>query len=360
MESYLKDLVAMPTISTNQKANNAALDYLQSFFENAGLHCMRYSFNGYGSLVANTKKDNKTPKVLLAAHLDVVPGPEHLFELRSDDKNYYGRGVFDMKMAIASYMEIVSRLGDDIFDYDLGIMITTEEELGGLDGVARLVDMGYRPEVCILPDGGDNWQIETFAKGFMYITITATGKAAHGSRPWEGDSASFKIIELAHELKNHFEGQTLDTNTINIGMMGAGAAKNQIPPEAYITLDVRYLTANDREQILGIIDTLCEKYDATCNQEPLRGYPCVNEISHPLIQPFSESILKMTGTEASGIVSYGATDARFFAGVGVPCIITRPPGGEHHADGEWISKEGCLQYPNVIIDYLQKIARTGV
>ena len=33
MENYLKELVAMPTISVNCEANNAALDYLQRFFE---------------------------------------------------------------------------------------------------------------------------------------------------------------------------------------------------------------------------------------------------------------------------------------------------------------------------------------
>lgn len=357
METYLRELVAMPTVSSNQAANNLALDYLQTFFDGRGLHCMRYSFNGYGALMATTKKDDKTPKVMLVAHLDVVPGPQQLFALRQDDTNYYGRGVFDMKLAIAAYMEVVDNLGEAVADYSLGIMITTEEEIGGIEGVARLVDMGYHPEVVVLPDGGDNWQIETFAKGFTYVTVTAKGKAAHGSRPWEGDSASFKIIELAHDLKKYFADQTLDTNTLNIGMMSAGSAKNQIPPEASITLDIRYIKPSDHEQIMSTIQALCNKYDATFTETPLRGYPCVNELSHPLIEPFAESITKVTGQPVSGIVSYGATDARFFAAIGVPCIITRPPGGGHHADSEWVDKQGCLQYPEVIRDYLEKIAR---
>lgn len=357
METYLRKLIALPTVSTDQEANNQALDYLQTFFDDRGLHCMRYSFNGYGALVATVKKNDKTPKVMLAAHLDVVPGPAELFELQEDDENYYGRGVFDMKLAIAAYMAVIDSLGEAIRTYDIGVMITTEEEIGGLNGVAQLVTMGYKPEVCVLPDGANDWQIETFAKGFVYGRFDVHGKAAHGSMPWEGDSAIFKLVDLLRDLKVHFASQTLNTKTLNIGMINGGTAKNQIPAHAWATVDMRFMTEEERAAIRTEIDQLCDRYNAVYTEEELGGHPCVNELDHPLIQPFAESITGVTGHEVSGIVSYGASDARFFAKIGVPCVITRPAGGGQHADTEWVNKKGCLQYPEILRDYLDKIAR---
>jgi succinyl-diaminopimelate desuccinylase len=294
---------------------------------------------------------------MLTAHLDVVPGADELFTVREEDGKFFGRGVFDMKLAIASYMTIVDALGDDLHNYDIGIMITTDEEIGGLEGAKRLVDIGYRPAICFLPDGAQDWQIETFAKGFCYGRVSVKGTTAHGSRPWEGDSATFKLIDLLGELKAYFADQTLNTSTLNIGTISGGVAKNQIPAHASATIDIRFISEEDHAEIIDMIESLCQKYDATFLEEPLEGHPCVNELTHPLIKPYVESVKKITGEEASGTISFGASDARFFAGVGISSIISRPHGGGQHAATEWIDKQGCLQYPEVLMDYLQKVAR---
>lgn len=263
-----------------------------------------------------------------------------------------------MKLAIASYMHVLDKIQDELAAYDIGIMITTEEEIGGLEGIRRLIDIGYRPGVCVLPDGANNWQIETFAKGIIYASVTTHGKSAHGSMPWAGDSATIKLINFLHDLKAHFADQTLNTNTLNVGMLEGGTAVNQVPAQASASLDIRFLSMEDREHIIEEISLLCNTYDAVFEETPLYGHPCVNELSHPLIEPFVKSIEHITGQEVSGTVSYGASDARFFATIDVPCIITRPDGGGQHADDEWVDKKGYEQYREVLIDYLDKVART--
>lgn len=358
MEKYLQELVAMPTISSDKDANNTALDYIQDHLTQRGLYIKRFDFNGYGALVATTRKDAHDPKVLLAAHLDVVPGPAKLFQLTSDETKFYGRGTFDMKFAIAAYMQTIDNLESDITKYDIGVMITTEEELGGMDGVKQLVnDEGYRPKVVILPDGAADWKIETLAKGFIYGHINVRGRAAHGSMPWNGDSATFKLLDLLQELKSFFAGQTLNTNTLNISMLTGGDAMNQIPAHASASIDVRFLSNSECERIESFIEELCIKYDGEYSKEPLEGHPCINDLSRPLVAAFAESVKNITGTTSGEIMSCGASDARYFAGVDVPAVICRPSGGGQHADSEWIDKKGCLQYPDVLVDYLNKIAK---
>jgi len=358
MNTYLKDLIEIPSVSTNIAANKQAVDYMQTFLTERGLFCERFTFSEHDALVATTKKGNKRPKVLLAVHIDVVPAPPEMFALTERDGKYYGRGVFDMKFAAASYMEAIDLLGDDVHTLDIGIMVTTEEEMGGLEGVAQLVDLGYLPEVVILPDGAHDWQIETLAKGFLYSKVEVTGKAAHGSKPWDGDSATYKLLDFLQELRAFFSEQTLHSNTLNIGMLEGGAAKNQIPPYASASLDIRFISPDEKRKIEVRINELCAKYGAVYTEEPLRGAPCINSLSDPLIAPFIDSIRSVVGIDSSGTISTGASDARFFAEKGIPAIICRPAGGGQHADGEWIDKAGYEQYAHVLVNYLQKVARS--
>lgn len=357
MDEYLQRLVAMQTVSSDKDANNAGLDYLESFFHEKGLFTERLSSGGYGSLFATTKPHTKTPKVLLAVHLDVVPSTD-LFALSEKNGTYIGRGVFDMKFAAASYMHVVDQLQDRLDDFDFGVLVTTDEEMGGLNGVLPFIEAGYKPEVVILPDGAADWNIETFAKGVMWFDITASGKTAHSSMPWEGESANEKLLDILAHLRQQFREQSLNTNTLNISIIHGGKAKNQVSDKATASLDIRYMTPADRTRIVANLELLCQKYNATLQEVRLEGHPCVNDLSHPLIAPFVESVAHITGVQSNSVVSYGASDARFFAGINVPCIICRPPGGGQHAETEWIDKQGFEQYHLVLVDYLEKIAKS--
>ena len=212
--------------------------------------------------------------------------------------------------------------------------------------------------MCILPDGGENWNLETQAKGFLFFDLAIAGKTAHGSRPWEGDSAAIKLVGFLHELSHFFGSQALNTNTLNISSIKTEPGSlTQIPGTAAAKLDIRYLTPKDHDAILRELERLSKKYDGTLTEHDMCGAPCVNDITHPLIAPFVDRIRQITGIASSGTLSTGASDARFFARIDVPCILTHPPGGSQHAEDEWISADGCRQFTEVVMDYLEKIAQ---
>ena len=356
MEAYLRTLVQFPTVTGNFKANNQALDYVQAFFAQRGLFVARFDFDGFGAMVATTREGSKTPRVMLGAHLDVVPAPEEFFALRLDGDTYTGRGCFDMKFAIAVYMQLIEDLHDELAAYDLGIMITTDEEAGGERGVKRLIELGYRPDVCILPDAGPEWQIETLAKGLVYATIETHGTTGHGSRPWLADSASFKLIDLLAEVKAVFHEQKPETSTLNISRLESGKALTQIPDHAKAGLDIRFPSVAEYHAIHARLEQLCAEFGATYTEQ-LYGAPCINALDDPLIAPFAAIMAEETGIPAKGEVSYGATDARYFAEINVPCIMARPTAGGHHGSDEWISKAGIATYHTILRRYIERMAR---
>ena len=141
MREYLSTLIQFKTRPNNLIENRKAFDYLEQQFSRHNLHVTRSSQNGHESIVATVKK-TKQPTVFFAAHMDVVAASDKMFTLREDDTNYYGRGTYDMKLAIASYLVMLDRLHDDLEHYDIGFMITGDEEVGGIDGAGRLLDEG--------------------------------------------------------------------------------------------------------------------------------------------------------------------------------------------------------------------------
>ena len=352
--ALLRGLIAMPTVTGDLAGNNLALDYIDNFLSSRGMHVRRKDYEDYGTLVATTHRTKK-PKVMLTAHLDVVPASESHFTMQRKDGKLYGRGVWDMKNAIASYMALVDELKDNLKAYDFGIMIFTDDEGRDL-GVENMLEDGYSCEVSILPDGSDDWQLESGAKGALYAKVKVAGKSVHGSRPWQGDSASLKLLHLLNELSEHFTEQAPHSDTLNIGRIRSGQTWNQLPENAEADVDIRSLTLEKQEQALALLKHLCKKYSA--NMEiVLRAMPVVHDFSNPYMHQFAASIERVIGIKNVGALSHGGSDANRFMRRDIPCVVFRPTGNGLHGENEWIDEQGYLQMRPVLKDYLEHVAR---
>jgi succinyl-diaminopimelate desuccinylase len=356
MEGMLRDLVAFRTVSGEYDENHSALEYIDNFLSERALHVKRFEWNGFESLVATTQR-TLTPKVMIVIHQDVVPAPAKLFKLREKDGKYYGRGVFDMKFAIPPSLQLIDELDsqEQLHQYDFGIMVTTDEEVGGFDGVARLIEEGYLPGMTIVADGGDNWKMETFCKGLWLVTLTAKGKNAHGSRPWEGISANAKMIDAVQAIQALFPGTGTTDSTITIAMMHGGTAINQVADEATVSLDMRFGSQDEINKLVPAVRKICASKGLVISDE-IYSEPVVNSLDTPIIASFTHSIQKVTGHAPDQVISHAGADARHFAAKGIPCAIVRPPGGNLHGPGEWVSKEGLYQFKDILKDFIEREA----
>ncbi len=353
----MRQLVAFPTVTNDTAENDAALEFVADFLGTRGMHVVRRKYNGSGTLVATTRQ-TKTPAVMLVAHIDVVPAPQRLFTMAERDGKFLGRGVWDMKFAIASYLAIVDELRGNLGDYDFGIMISSDEEVEDV-GVRKLAADGFVPKVAILPDGANDWQIETAAKGAMYSVVHFSGKTAHGSRPWLGDSVSLKIHRFISDLNDLFAGQGPETPTLNISSMEVGkigVALNRVPDAGRIALDIRVPDAAERTRVVRELETLCVEYGARL-EETVSFPPLVHDAKNDFFSAFAASIKKVTSIEQAGFLSLGASSAPAFVERGVPCILTSPTGGGRHSDDEWIDAASFAAFVPILHDYLNHVAK---
>ncbi|HET8671649.1 MAG TPA: M20/M25/M40 family metallo-hydrolase [Candidatus Saccharimonadales bacterium] len=356
-EDILADLVAMPTITGNYETNHEALDYIDRFLKEYDLHVKRYEWNGIESLVATTRR-TKTPTVCLFGHIDVVSGPNELFQLKTSAGKYYGRGVLDMKGAIAAFIGTVQELAEEIKDYDFAIALTSDEEVGGLDGAAKLAEEGFLPKMIVVPDGGDNWNLERFAKGIWHITVEVAGKAAHGSRPWEGENAIEKLICVLADIRDLFpEEMNSETSTINVGIVQGGGAINQIPGAASASIDMRFASAEEQMRIVNQIESLIERAGDIKITTEVKADTMVNDPENPFLAAYAKCTEEVIGRPIKWTTSNAGNDGRFFSKHGIPCAIGYPPGANHHGPNEYIEKESLLQMQRIFVNYIRTVAK---
>jgi succinyl-diaminopimelate desuccinylase len=357
----LERLITFKTISGNHAEAERALTWIEQELANVPLFVRRHTYDGFHSLIATTKR-TKSPTLWLVAHVDVVPGGDHLFRPRIAHGRLYGRGAFDMKFAVASYMELMKELGSSVSDYDVGLMVTSDEEIGGFHGVKLLLEKGkYRGDLVVLPDGGGPWQFEEQAKGKMVVRVRTEGVAGHASRPWHGRNAIDELNAVLVELHDWFKQLRTKVHdhwrsTVVVTRIQGGEGDNMVPAHADALLDIRTVQGSHAVRIQKKFAALEKRYPNTrfevaCN-EPAYGVSTKNGDA----KRFARIAHEQHGISCSWTHSHGSSDARFFAAHGIPSLLILPNAGGAHSEEEWIDLKDLERYHMVLRQFVDEVA----
>lgn len=348
---YLSTLVSMPTETADKEENSRALHWVESDLSTLGLYFKHETFEGHPTLIVTTKK-TMAPDLFLVAHMDVVPASRSLYQPRIEGGKLYGRGAYDMKMAIACYLLLLHELKDQLPQMNIGLMLTSDEEIGGMNGVKRLLEAGYSSKVAFLPDGGFDWKFEESAKGVLQVKVTAKGIAAHSSRPWLGENAIEILMKALGEIQGYFEKEKAHYGTyfptVNVGVIGGGKSANQVPDYAEAKLDIRYPPQMKGNAIYNTLVELLRKDPHISVEIVAEGAPYQADLQLDPFIKFREIAKSQYGIEIGKSRSYGASDARFFGEKNIPVLVIAPKGGDIHSDNEWIDLEDLTRFYNVL------------
>lgn len=350
LENYLEALVRIPSVTENAEGCQAVIEYVKEALAPYNLHITEVRNTPNPWLIATTQP-TKTPDILLAAHLDVVPGEASAFELIKDNDTFRGRGVYDMKLAAACYLELFREHHAELKHLNVGLLFTTDEEAGGWC-MTRILESGWRAGVVLLPDGGDNWRIEQRAKGLCRGEIIARGITAHGSRPWEGKNAIHELLSSLTVLRHEFHSETPENTTLSITMIGGGTAVNQLADYASATVDLRSFEASEIHRFKQTLEALAQQNEHISFDITLESDPLIFNKDAETVQSFYGAYKKVLGRDPQFTDSYGASDARFFADYNIPSIIIEPSGGGRHASNEWLKRGDFPLYYELIREWI--------
>ena len=174
MKKLVTKLVKYESDKNHPEEIKKCFDFVVNELKKAGLKIKIFNHNSHLSLIA-AHKIKKHYHYILNGHLDVVPASyKDAYKPIIKGNRLYGRGASDMKGPDAALIETTKI--PLLKKVDFALILNTDEEIGGTDGVRYLLeDKGYSCDCVIIPDGGDNFQLTLGEKGVLHIQINARG-----------------------------------------------------------------------------------------------------------------------------------------------------------------------------------------
>lgn len=251
-----RDLVKIPSVNPPGE-EKAIAEFIASWFEKrngfdvAELEVAR----GRPNIIVNTHKSNAGEKQLIFnGHTDVVPSGEgwtrNPFGAEIEETKMFGRGVADMKGALAAMMiamDVLNSDARDILKGSITLIAAVDEEKGGYFGTNQVVKRGISGDFAIVGEPTEMGVAKTH-KGNLTFEVTTFGKAAHASAPKNGINAVMKMNAIISELKNYSDKlernephPLLGPPTFNIGTINGGMKSNVVPDSCKITAERRLI-----------------------------------------------------------------------------------------------------------------------
>ncbi|MBQ5795942.1 MAG: M20/M25/M40 family metallo-hydrolase, partial [Kiritimatiellae bacterium] len=228
----LKELLAIPSVSTDKKENDRAIEWMRAFLEKRGVWCAveQWPEDGRKVLYAATRPGLKKPDYTLVTHLDVVDAPAEQFKAKLVGSKLYARGAGDTKAIAYAAAKILEKLNGKA---SVGCIFSSNEELGGKT-TGYMVERGYGipgKMVFVFDSGVAANRINSACKGCAYYRITAYGKSGHASVPHRCDNPFYKLARAALKIESDYPFQKPGEwgNVAAVTIVRGGDSQNRIP-----------------------------------------------------------------------------------------------------------------------------------
>lgn len=278
--SLLKQLIATPSISRDEEK---AADIMQKAMQDYGFSPIR---EGNNLWIIDTDMQESRPTLLLNAHIDTVKPvaswTRDPFSPDIEEGTLYGLGSNDCGGGLVSLLQVFRYMQDKPRNYNLVYLASAEEEVSGINGIRRVIDLLPHIDAAIVgePTG---MQPAVAEKGLMVIDMTAHGKSGHAARG-EGINAIYEALDDMRWIRDYkFEkvSDFLGPTVMNLTVVNSGTQHNVIPDECKMIVDVRSNEHYDNEELFHFIDKNT-KSDCKARSYHLRSSHI--SLEHPLIQ----------------------------------------------------------------------------
>lgn len=344
-------------------AAEAAMDFIADWCKSRGLQTVRYRGAGprgeHSAMAVRTGSGN--PRLLLHGHVDVVPAEPHQFDPHEENGELYGRGVYDMKGALAAMLYAMHDLDLMRCDATVELLIVPDEErdYGGMTGAELLISRGHVGDFLITGEP-TNFHIGVQAKGVLDVRVTLRGKSAHGSRPWLGKNAILLAYEHFRRLRKlPFYGERNDLfpyPSVNLARIVGGDVINRVPDRCTYDLDIRYLPEQNPREIVRQIESI----DPAAEIEVLNvREPTYVPRSNPFVKMLREVAARHYQGNPVSVGRHGASDIVYFQRHGVPGVEFGPIGGGHHGPQEFVLSASLERYRQMLVQFVQLVAGKG-
>ena len=359
----VEDLVRFKTITGNVKEIDKCLAYIKNSFKGTKALVKIERFDDASPVIYISNNKDMQQDVLVLGHLDVVYADDDMFEPKIKAGKMYGRGTLDMKSFAAVAMNSMHYVLEHKLPVKFGIILSTDEEQGSKSTHAFLKRYpNINADVVLDNDvGGDIGEIITKCKNPVFVKLTAKGKAAHGSTPWEGLDANEMLMQTIANLRKTFPYFDLKSgapkniwiDTMHVAKIKGGDVSNIISSEAEALLDIRLVETSTVKDLEKKLKKACA--EGVSYKIVSSSTPVVMKEDNPEIVAYKKFAEKIMKRKIKFVQIGGATDARLFAEKGATVIMHSGTGEGMHADGEYVVIKSVEELAALQIEYLKGI-----
>ncbi|MDA7705360.1 succinyl-diaminopimelate desuccinylase [Rickettsiales bacterium] len=330
---FTQKLIQQKSI-TGQK-DKGAIDFLSDKLKNLGFDCQKISFSDDKSYdvdnlhaILNPKNSDKI--LYFAGHTDVVPTGDLTkwqfdpFSATIFEEKLYGRGIVDMKGAIAAFIIAIEEfLAKKELDFGVGFLITGDEEGDAVNGTKKMLNwMGKNNQKmshCIVGEPTNpektGQMVKIGRRGSINFEIKLIGKQGHVAYPHNALNPITELVNVLKILKDYklddgnkyFDPSNLEITHISNDI----DSSNVISGQANARFNIRFNDEWNSQKLIDwvkyILDHSAIKYELNYRISGESFLSDNKELQNILIN----SIKNITGKKPELSTTGGTSDARF-------------------------------------------------
>ena len=319
---------------------------------------------GRVSVVGRLRGSGGGRSLMLYAHYDTVAVDGMTIdpfggEVR--DGRVYGRGAFDMKGALAACLAAVKAMASspDPRRGDLFIAAVADEEVAsiGMQEVLRHV----KPDAAIVTEATD-LQLCLAHKGFSWIEVVTTGRAAHGSRFDEGVDANMRmgrllarLDTLEQSLRASAPHPLLGTPSLHAAVLQGGSGTSTYAARCRLEIERRTVPGETEESVVAQVQAIA---DRLADEDPtfsatVRAFLSRDSFETSADAPIARATMHAATSvlgKAPEIIGVGYwMDTALLGSAGVDTVCIGPSGEGAHAAIEWVDVRSLVQLAEILV-----------
>jgi len=370
--TLLRELVAVnsvnPTLVKGAPGEREVADLIAAEMRRSGLDVsVETVAEGRPNVVGVLEGRAKGRTLMFCGHTDTVgvTGMIDPFTPIERDGRLYGRGAQDMKggvaAMIAAAVEVAGRGG--LASGRLVVAAVVDEEHFSIGADALVTS--WCADAAIVTEPTD-LEIAVGHKGFAWVDIVVEGKAAHGSRPAEGQDAILRLgrvlarLEaLDRALQARPPHPLVGTGSLHASTIAGGRELSSYPDRATLQMERRTLPSEPESTALHeveqILDALARE-DATFRGTATAMFSRpAYEVApdHELPQLLAAALAHVGGRPRVTGASFW-TDAAVLGHAGIPSILFGPGGAGLHSTEEYVNVADVLVCRDALVELVRR------
>jgi len=346
-----KELVRFKTIHSKPDEIRRCIEFIGNYLDTGGAVYRRLDYGKTPSLMV-LPHEGIAP-VLLMSHIDVVDAPEEMFRPVIKDRKLFGRGCLDDKYAVAlsmvllgKYLKRLQTQGKRQNDMPFGILITSDEEIGGFNGAKKALDE-IQTDFCIVLDGGSMDKIVVKEKGVANVKLLSRVKAISPDKPWLEENAIEKLMRDFIRWKTSFVKSAPDHWHRAVTCLDIHTEKlhHGVPECVAAHLEIRYTETDDVERMFKRMKSELHSEIVVESVEPLFSEGKSEHL---------ELLLDISKNTRIGFED-GTNDARFLSQSGIKGIIWGADGNRsQHTLEEHVNIDSVYELYSLLDAFMRK------